>query len=1112
MLDDLESNIIKEEKAESTSNKFPLNRFNLPLSQQNVNVLSMSTSKKYIYLVTERSELLRFESETLKPIQQAFNIDPPQSPPNFYENLTKIWTDREGNHSIIRYNGGIYYFNSNGSFVKELKSLNGIEVCAVGFDDANKDANSTGNFLVTDYLNNIYECNILIDKFENNGDFKLKDNADKLVTLSFKESENEDDDDYYINDPRKKNYDRIYGIKFFRTIKTNIEKNENECYIIAVTKNRLYQFLGPGLTSFRQILGRFVRNPLLFNDCCKYFPQGIRRKGDFTGTDLDILYKTVQRNIDGKKSIIIDIFNQFGWKTESGYCFSQFEYNTEKNTGGLPNELKNFTVIPFARIIKGERETGIEPKHIVQTNNHIFLLFQDCITVISKLTSNIIHTQYCQTEFNQMLYHEFGKDNGIIILTSKNGLYQISLKDENNEIWKDYLEIGNYETAQQLCDSNKLKLKINKIDAEYEFDENNSGEKAAEKFANSDEKFEIVCLKYLMRNDLKGLKKYLEKYMAINLHREEKKKKQEKKKEEDNDDENNENKEKKKEDTLQLNLICTWILEIFINQIKEKKDSKIDDFRELVRNNLPYLEPSLIYQLLQSYGRIDEFIEFASLMGDFEKVILYFINQGEIGMAIEKLTWFASFSDDKETIKTLTNIFLENCHIFFKNNPKESISLLQQRLKDVSMERIVQAIMSTTDKDNDKDNNENSDNKIIDKKKVENSQAILSYLKSLIEKPKVGEEEESNIHNLYIYYLSRNKANQEAILDYLKGPLKNDDNDFNYYHKKKEALFQLDYAKKLFKNNPPAYSLVLALMQKYAEGVRTALMQKTDECTQIAKFIASNAPGEKLRKKLWIDIFSVDNQNEFKQALDIMKESKILKIEDVLPHITDTIKIEEFKKQISNCINEYEANIKKLKEDINDYNKTAENIKGDIYRVKKKSIEIQYSNCKCEICQAYIKDKNMFLFPCGHKFDMNCIRDCLLNYEATGLDYIHNKNVEIDKLFYQLGISKKRAFEEKNRENENDNKKKEDNSERGRLINKINFLSTFKKQDIQEEKDPKQINILKEKLYDILSEQCVLCGDFLVDSIQCSLSQKDKYEPDNNGLYLKKFDEPDFVF
>ena len=74
MLDDLESNILQEDKVESTSNKFALNRFNLPLSQQNVNILSMSTSKKYIYLVTDRSELLRIESDTLKPIQQAYTI------------------------------------------------------------------------------------------------------------------------------------------------------------------------------------------------------------------------------------------------------------------------------------------------------------------------------------------------------------------------------------------------------------------------------------------------------------------------------------------------------------------------------------------------------------------------------------------------------------------------------------------------------------------------------------------------------------------------------------------------------------------------------------------------------------------------------------------------------------------------------------------------------------------------------------------------------------------------------------------------------------------------------------------------------------------------------
>ena len=48
---------------------------------------------------------------------------------------------------------------------------------------------------------------------------------------------------------------------------------------------------------------------------------------------------------------------------------------------------------------------------------------------------------------------------------------------------------------------------------------------------------------------------------------------------------------------------------------------------------------------------------------------------------------------------------------------------------------------------------------------------------------------------------------------------------------------------------------------------------------------------------------------EFKKALDIMSESKILKIEVVLPYITNTITIDDFKLKVSKCINEYEINI-----------------------------------------------------------------------------------------------------------------------------------------------------------------------------------------------------------
>ena len=157
-LDDLEDNIMKEENPQSTSDKFPLKRLNLPNFQGKI--VSMSSSKKYLYFVTDIGELFRLKSNDLSSLNQAHKIRPESSKltPKFKESFTKIWTDKAGNHSIIRYKNSIYYFNSDGGIVKELNLLKEkqIEVCAVGFDENNDNILTTGNILITDYNNNIY--------------------------------------------------------------------------------------------------------------------------------------------------------------------------------------------------------------------------------------------------------------------------------------------------------------------------------------------------------------------------------------------------------------------------------------------------------------------------------------------------------------------------------------------------------------------------------------------------------------------------------------------------------------------------------------------------------------------------------------------------------------------------------------------------------------------------------------------------------------------------------------------------------------------------------------------------------------------------------------------
>ena len=159
----------------------------------------------------------------------------------------------------------------------------------------------------------------------------------------------------------------------------------------------------------------------------------------------------------------------------------------------MPNEINSFIVVPFEKINnKGQKEKGLEPLSVTHTQNHIFILYNDCLTIISKLTSNIIQTIYLQTDFNGIIFDEFAEKNGLILLYSKNGLYKISLTEENKDIWRDYLDSGDYSNAIKWAEgNNKLIRRINRIDAEEDFDKNDFNNSVM-KYNLSDEHFEIV--------------------------------------------------------------------------------------------------------------------------------------------------------------------------------------------------------------------------------------------------------------------------------------------------------------------------------------------------------------------------------------------------------------------------------------------------------------------------------------------------------------------------------------------------------------------------------------------------------------------------------------------
>jgi hypothetical protein len=551
IFDDLENEILLggENEEENPSNKFHIKQFYHP-NLKNQRILSMSKSKKYIYLLTDKSELLLIDSVSFMPVREIYNIPPSESKVKFKENLTKIWSDSCGNHNIIRYRNGIYYFNTNFPQIRELKKFQDIEICSVDFDDNNNEPKMTKSFLATDYNNNIYECNITVGT-QANKDFMLIDNIEKIIRVLVLDWEDVDqineasNDEKYLVIPTSIKNERIYGIKFFKSSKKENDKGNNDKYlIIAVTKNRFYQFIGEG-NNFKQIFAKYNFDSTLFFNSCKIFPNKSAKEPSSNYTSLNILYTEMikfedkknedkeieDKNIEDKKEPTTEIIIQFGWKMDSGYCFG---YIDQKQ---IPYEQKEFTVIPYIRTTnKGEKKDKDEPIDIIHTDYHIFMLYKDCITVINKINFCIIDTIYFEKPYDIFLYNEFSTNNKNILLSSEDGLYQISLKNENKDIWKYYLEIDAFNQALHFCDSEKRKKRINRILAEIKFEKEKNGKKAASLFANSDESFENVCMKYLMKNNYNGLNLYLQNYMKENLNTNNSKKKNKKKEKEEEKD------------------------------------------------------------------------------------------------------------------------------------------------------------------------------------------------------------------------------------------------------------------------------------------------------------------------------------------------------------------------------------------------------------------------------------------------------------------------------------------------------------------------------------------------------------------------------------------------
>ena len=274
----------------------------------------------------------------------------------------------------------------------------------------------------------------------------------------------------------------------------------------------------------------------------------------------------------------------------------------------------------------------------------------------------------------------------------------------------------------------------------------------------------------------------------------------------------------------------------------------------------------------------------------------------------------------------------------------------------------------TKDNDDDQDDMKMGRNR-ADASAEHRNQAIR-YLKYCIDS-KNEKSKDPAIHN-YLISLYCKQRTEAELLKFIE-------------QQKAKPLFDVKYALRLCHQEHKTRSCVelYKIMKLYEEAIRLALTVPYNHY-ELAKRIAKRL-GEKQsihkneQKRLWLIIARhvVDKleSDEIKEVLQIINESSVLSIEDILPHLKDFTEIGPFKKDIKASLEKYSQQIIKLQREMDDYTSNAEEIRKDTKQLLLRSSMIT-SNRKCDLSGKPILNTQFILFPCTHifRFDELCKR------------------------------------------------------------------------------------------------------------------------------------------
>ncbi|CAH0397716.1 unnamed protein product [Chilo suppressalis] len=827
----------------------------------------VSVANDYLVLAMANGKLFRLD---LKKPDQHEEIEYTKYNPNV--RLTGIFLDPLGNHLLLAFTARnkdgspeLVYLHRNSSKLKTVSKSRNYEVTEVGWNYENMSENSTGPILLGTAQGHIMEM-------------ELEADSDRMLTANYQ---------YWrqIFDIGRGTDMPITGIQFHRV------GTSNKFFIFITTPTRLYQFIGNAVT----IDGKPSLQSI-------FYPYLTTPETGFQEIPSTLKYSRLQFYFDKN-----NVPKTFAWLTEPGVFYGQLDPTSQQNSNSLftQGELINY---PPESEPKSEA-----PLAFVLTEFHILLMYSDKVKAISLLNQELVYEDTYSVAHGKLKNIIKDPKRRTIWAVTDKAVFRYKVVREERNVWRIYCDREQFELAKEYCHHNPAFVDvINVKHAELLYSKGDY-EGSARIYAESQSRFETVCLKFLEKDQLNALKVYLSSRLeALG-----------------------------EEDKTLISMIVIWMTELYLSQLGLLRRSGKTDSEQYHQIQSDFevflLQPkvakcmqhvkSVIYDLMSSHGDKQNLIKLTLINEDYENVVAQHIYKKSYLEALKML----------QTLKK-PDLFYQFAPVLIEETPKHAVNALISQGARLNPAKLLPAFLS------------------CDSDEVHVTE-IIRYLEFMNQNYNVKDKA---IHN-YLLTLYAEYDNI-ALMKYLErqGP---DVTMVNY---------DVHYALRLCreKNLSQACVKLSALLELWEAAVELALQVDL----ALAKTIADMPQDTETQRQMWLNIAEhvITKNQDLKEAMSFLKECPLIKIEDILPFFSDVVTIDHFREPICQSLEEYNNQIEELKSEMEDATKSAEYVRGEIVSFRGRSALVAASEA-CSLCDIALLLRPFYLFPCGHRLHADCL-------------------------------------------------------------------------------------------------------------------------------------------